>query len=229
MFNGRAKTTKYLHHCLPSGAMPVPKINGKRELNGWEFHYKGWTHDGIQHRRGATTANMFPKEMEGCLDAVILEKMGLTKQRMGLTGEVDALFFLQLILPMCNPQLSGIKDDPRKSYYHVVEQHTNATKLNSGMGVSYGHQWNLTNSKELTNFDGILVRDGVLGGSQGALHRRWEVGGPCYSKDIANVMTLTRFGELKRSIKLCNNDAVPKRGEGKYTSSSRVVRIFVLR
>ena len=220
MFNGQARTSKYKHHCLPTGAMPVPMTDGKRELNGWEFHYKGWKNEGIQHRRGATTANMFPKEMEGCLDAVILEKMGLNKNRMGLNGEVDALFFLQLILPICNPQLSGIKDDPRKSYYQEAERHTNSSKVNSGMGVSYGHQWNLTSAKELTNFDGILVRDGVLGGSQGALHRRWEADGPCYSKEIARVMSLTRYGEIKRSLKLNNNDTSPKRGERKYISSS---------
>ncbi len=91
---------------------------------------------------------MSPKEMEGCLDAVILEKMGLNKDRMGLNGEVDALFFLQLILPICNLQSSGIKDNPRKSYYHEVEKHMNSLKLNSGMGVSYSHQWSLTNCKE---------------------------------------------------------------------------------
>jgi hypothetical protein len=158
--------------------------------------------------------NMFPKEMEGCLDWEVLEKLRLTKSRMRLTGEVDALFFYQLILPICNMKFSGIKDDPRISYYYDIECHTNANKFASGMGGSYGHTWNPTNSKELTNFDGILVRDGVLGGSQGALYRRWERNGPCFAEDIASTMTLTRFGELKRSIKLCNNDRAPKRGEG---------------
>ena len=219
VFNGQAKTTKYKHHSLPTGAMPVPKgDDGKRSVNGWEFFYNGWKNEGPKHRRGATTANMFPKEMEGCLDAGILKKMGLTKERMGLGGidaEVDALFFYQLILPICNPQLSGIQDDPRKPYYHNVECFTNTSKLSSGQGVSYGHQWNLTNTKELVNFDGILVRDGVLGGTQGALHRRWESDGPCYCKLIANAMTLTRYGELKRAIKLNNNDKAPKRGERK--------------
>ena len=216
-FATRTKTSKYEFHKLPTGAMPVPEKNGKREVNGWEFHYKGWVNEGIKHRRGATTANMFPKEMEGSLDAAILENMGLTKERMGLTGKVvDALFFYQLILPMCNPLNSGIKDDPRKSYYFDVEMHTNASKYNSGQGVSYGHEWNCTSMKELVHFDGVLVRDGVLGGTQGAFHRRWQADGPCYSKHIAKSMTLTRFGELKRSMKLCNNDKCPKRGERKY-------------
>ena len=220
VFNSQAKTSKYKHHCLPSGAMPVPENkDGKRNVNGWEFHYNGWKNEGFKHRHGATRANMFPEELKGCLDAGILAKLGLTKKRMGLGGvmdaEVDALFFYQLILPICNPQFSGIQDDPRKSYYHEVEKFTNTSKLNSGLGVSYGHHWNLTSAKELVNLDGILIHDGVLGSTQGALYRRWDQRSPCYSKDIASVMTLSRCGELRRSMKLCNNDTAPKRGERK--------------
>ena len=208
---------KYTHHQLPTGAVPVPKNKeGNRHINGWEFHYKGWKNPGTQHRRGATTANMFPKETLGCLDADVLAKLGLNKVRMGITGETDALFFYQLILPICSPQFSGIKDDPRKSYYHEVERFTNGSKSYSGMGGSYGHSWNSVDLKELTNFDGILIRDGVLGGSQGALHRRWEKDGPCFAQEIARIMTLARFCEIKRSLKLCNNHEAPKKGQGKY-------------
>ena len=213
VFNGRSSSTRYKYHALPTGAMPVPKNeDGFRSFNGWDFYYNGWTNPGPPHRHGATTANMFPEGTEGSLDPNILKKLGLTKSRMEST---DALFFLQLILPICNPKLSGIEGDPRISYYHDVETHTNSTKFASGMGASYGHNWTPTTAKELVNFDGVLVRDGVLGGTQGALHRRWDRLGPCYSAEIARVMTLTRFGEIKRSIKLCNNDQCPKKGEGK--------------
>lgn len=214
VFNGRSNTAKYKHHALPTGAIPVPKnAEGIRKVNGWVFYYDGWVNVGPSHRHGATTANMFPEELDGCLDADILKKLGLNKSRMEST---DALFFLQLILPICNPALSGIKDDPRMSYYHDVETHTNSTKFATGLGASYGHNWTTTTSKELLNFDGILVRDGVLGGSQGALHRRWDKLGPCYSQDIARAMTLGRYNELKRNIKLCNNFMCPKKGERKY-------------
>ena len=217
---GPAKTSriKYSHHQLPTGAVPVPlNEEGKRVVNGWELHYNGWTNPGTQHRRGATTSNMFPEEMKGCLDADVLAKLGLNEKRMGKTGEdTDALFFYQLILPICRPAFSGVQNDPRKSYYHDVEGFTNSYKYASGMGGSYGHTWKAVNLKELTIFDGILVRDGVLGGSRGAIHRRWEVDGPCYDSAIAKAMTLARFGEIKRSLKLCNNYDAPKRGQGKY-------------
>ena len=216
---GAGSKPEYSHHQLPTGAVPLPKNeDGKRICDGWELHYNGWKNPPSmnQHRRGATTSNMFPDEMKGCLDADILTKLGLNETRMGKTAdqETDALFFHQLILPICNPEKSGMWD-PRKAYYSEVERFTNGSKSWSGSGGSYGHSWKNVNLKELTNFDGILVRDGVLGGSQGALHRRWEVNGPCYDPSIANAMTLARFGEIKRSLKLCNNYEAPKRGQGK--------------
>ena len=219
IFAGRSSTTKYKHHALPTGAMPFPKnAEGNRKTDdGWEFHYDGWKNPGRPHRHGATATNMFPEGTEGSLDATVLKNLGLTKLRM---EHADALFFLQLILPICNTKLSGIQNDPRMSYYHEVETHTNCTKFASGMGASYGHTWAPTTSKELVNFDGILVKDGVLGGSQGALHRRWDKGGPCYLPDVARTMLFTRFGELKRSMKLCNNDKAPKKGEGKFKRMS---------
>ena len=214
---------KYIRHALPTGAMPVPinEKTGKREHNGWEFHYKGWKNPGTQHRHGATSRNMFPKETEGSLDADILTKLGLNEDRMGKNvNDVDCLFFFQLILPICCPQFSGIKGDPRIPYYHYVERHTNGSKHYSDLGGSYGHTWNNVSLKELCVFDGILVRDGVLGGSQGALHRRWDKNGPCYDSIIANAMTLTRFGEIKRALKLCTNIEAPKRGQGEYDTTT---------
>ena len=119
---------------------------------------------------------MFPKEMEGCLDGDILAKLSLNEKRIGTkTGDTDALFFCQLILPTCNLKFSGTKDDPRISYYHQVEGCTNSSKHHSSVGGSCGHSWNPVDLKELTNFDGILIRDGVLGSSQGVLYRRWEM------------------------------------------------------
>jgi hypothetical protein len=35
------KKKNYLGHSLLTGAMPVPEKNGKRQCNGWEFHYQG--------------------------------------------------------------------------------------------------------------------------------------------------------------------------------------------
>ena len=90
-FASRSKTSKYKHHALPTGCQPVPKnVNGKREINGWQLYYQGWKNEAMPYRHGATTSNMFPKEMEGSLDADILRKLGLTKGRIEMR---DSLIF----------------------------------------------------------------------------------------------------------------------------------------
>jgi hypothetical protein len=163
-FASRAKTSKYKRFSLPTGAEPVPKnIEGERKLGEWTFHYNGWSNPDKPYRHGATNTNMFPKEMNGCLDANVLKKLGLTKK--GMT-KCDALFFYQLILPLCDPSQSGIDNDPRRPYYFEVERFTNMSKCESGSGGSYGHKWESTTAKELANLDGILVMDSVLGSTR---------------------------------------------------------------
>ena len=69
---------------------------------------------------------------------------------------------------------------------------------------------------EVFQFNGILVRDGILGGSNGALYERWNPNSPMYSPEIAQSMTLTGFFEIKRNIKLCKNDAAKSRYQECY-------------
>ena len=83
VFNKEKK--KYLFHAMPSGATVVPKDTqtGKRELNGYEFFYNGWTHpfpDDTNNRMGATKQNLFPEDRDVQLDKDYLRKMGLTKK-----------------------------------------------------------------------------------------------------------------------------------------------------
>jgi hypothetical protein len=83
VFNKEKK--KYLYHTMPSGATVVLKdtTTGKRELNGYEFFYNGWTHpfpDETNNRMGATKQNLFPENRDVQLDKDYLRKMGLTKK-----------------------------------------------------------------------------------------------------------------------------------------------------
>ena len=89
------------------------------------------------------------------------------------------------------------------------------SKFESGKGGTYGHTWKPTTAREMVHFHGVTVRDGVLGSSNGAIHRRWTRGA-CYDNKIVNTMRLTRFGQLKCSLKLYHNNSVPKRGEEGY-------------
>jgi len=221
-FEGRSKAAPYKHHCLPTGAIPVPvNAEGERKINGWEFHYKGWENPEMPYRRGATTNDLMPKEMRGCVDVDILKKLGMDKGSMK-----DPLFFYQLILPICDPLRSGIEDDPRMGFYTEVEKFTNMSKAESGAGGTYGHRWKQTDAAELTRFDGVLIRDGVLGGSQGGLHRRWDKECKCHHDDICKSMTFTRYCELKRALKLCHNGSSPQRGEEGYDPAYKYDLIY---
>ena len=89
--------------------MPAIKVRGRdkgKRIAGdkniaaeWEFIYDGsWTRkddgDVPLNRDGATIDNMFPESRKGCLDAVMLEKLGLNAGRMRQEdGSPDALFF----------------------------------------------------------------------------------------------------------------------------------------
>ena len=198
---------KYSGHFLPSGAQPVPaNADGKRIKNGWEFHYQPWQlelEDGeAKPRSGATPENMFPESRQGCLDAELLKKLGLTARRM---QEQDSLFFLQLLFPICDPKRSGVSNDPRTPFYFDVERFTGTYMSSQGYGGSYGHNIKPILAAELVVFHGVLVRDGVKGGSKGALYRLWDTTGSCYDPEVASVMSFTRWKEIRRVIKLNDN------------------------
>eukprot|EP00957_Ditylum_brightwellii_P135435 10326415-Ditylum_brightwellii.AAC.1 len=66
----------------------------------------------------------------------------------------DPLFFFQLLLPLCDTPKSGIRNDPRMSYYTELSKFTNAYTYLQGKGSDYGHVWKNTNAAELLHFDG---------------------------------------------------------------------------
>ena len=102
----------YSGHFTPAGAMVLPvNEHGERELNGWRFHYQGWTPDAFDKstyvRGEATQHDLKPDSRKGSLDANILRKHGCDADRV----RDDPLFFYQLLFPFCPPESSGIEDD----------------------------------------------------------------------------------------------------------------------
>ena len=209
-----ASKGEYVHHALPTGATPVPEVNGKRTAGNWDFFYDGWSGvgGGNLHRSGATSQNLFPESRKGSLDGDVLKKLGLTSARL---QNRDALFFYQLLLPICDPKRSGIDGDPREGFYSEAERFSNVYAATLGLGGSYGHNFRSIMLPELVRFDGVVVRDGVRGGSGGAIYRRWQ---PCADEDefVKSSMTFRRWLQIKRVFKLCNNSDSPKRGEIGY-------------
>ena len=181
------------------------------------FFYNGWngTDDCADYepvRDGAKIENLFPECRKGSLDEEVLKKLGMKKKIM---EDDDFLFFYQLLFPMCNTEKSGVCDDPRMSFYSEVKKWTSIYASDIGLSGSYGHAFAEVKIPELVRHDGCLVRDGVRGGSSGAIHRRWLPGAD-YDDDIFDSMKYGRWIQIKRVKKLCNNDRAPKRGDDNY-------------
>ena len=94
-----------------------------------------------------------------------------------------------------------------------MESFTNIYKFSTSLGGSYGHECKNVAMDEIVRFNGILVRDGVLGGSNGSLYEQWNPNLPIYSPEITQAMTLIKFEEIKRNTKLCNNDTAKSRDQ----------------
>jgi hypothetical protein len=211
-----ARTKKCVKHVLPTGAAPVPTNDqGKRICNGWEFHYRGW--DKSQDEtipedcRHPFRPQPTPDYRKGSLDADALRRLGLTKQRM---VDADALFFSQLMLPICDPAHSGIPDDPRLPFHTEVLRFSNLCAFQNDLGTGpCGHHFEQLHLEELLRFDGAVVRNGVLGNSDSAFHHRWLKGSSVHDSEMDTAIAHRRWLQIKRVYKLCNNADAPKRGE----------------
>ena len=80
--------------------------------------------------------------------------MGLTRERM---ENKDALFFKQLLTPICDPQRSTIVNNPRKAYYHLIAKFT-SMKM-AGEVRSYSDTYRTWTSQEIVNGDRIVVHN----------------------------------------------------------------------
>ena len=146
--------------------------------------------------------NPFPPERKGTLDYPLLKKLGLNGRRL---QDADALFFFQLLFPICDTSKSGIEGDPRLPYYTKVQCWSAKYTSDIGLYDDYGHEFLPPKTTEILYFDMALVRDGVHGGSSGAIYRRWKVGRKMYDKDIAKALTHTCWLQIKRVLKLEKN------------------------
>ena len=121
-------------------------------------------------------------------------------------------FFYQLLLPICDPKHSGIPEDARKPFFSKVKEFKNLYVYSIILGGSYGHKFKPIELHELVDFDGVVAKDGVHGGSIGEMYWRW-VDGSDYDEVVAESIDHSRWLQIKRIVKLNNNDTSPKRGD----------------
>jgi len=228
----KVKVKEYRYHALPTGCTVVPKDkNGDRKIKDWTFHYQGWKPTvEKKFRSGATRENMHPPDRKSTLDGPLLQTMGLTPLRLKEPDSApDALFFYQLLLPIHAPDKTDIPNDPRKGFYTDVAKHTNfyaGSEL--GLGGDYGHHFNQVTSPELLRWDGSLVKHGVRGGGKTSMMLRFDIreDNSAYDGDISSAFTRTRWCEIKRTIKLCDNRLAIKKGQPNYEPAYKYDLIF---
>ena len=198
------KKNKYMYHTTPSKARVVPmNSSGKREVNGWEFHYQNWSADEdvkrTYARDGAVYPNLRPASRAGCLDVNVFKKHGLNAARV----RSDPLFFFQMLFPICNPMESGVTDDHRHPYFSNVVSFTNMYAYWKGAGSGYGNDFPPVSITELVQWTGVPIRNGALDGKQSTLKHRWNRLDPRFDSAISNSMiSNSRWRQIKRYFKL---------------------------
>ena len=106
----------------------------------------------------------------------------------------DTLFSFQLILPICDAKRSGTENDPRMSFYHDLEYWTRKYIAENRIGGTYGHTIKDIFAAELLAFHAVVIRDGVAGASNGAIHHQWDsFYRASYDTDIASSMLYCRW------------------------------------
>ena len=145
----------------------------------------------------------------------LLKKMGLTDERM---KSEDALFFVQLVIPICDPAKSGIKGDPRKPYYTKVASYTNSYANDvKGWNGAYSQDFRTTVPKEHVNWDGIIGRNSNKNAADRWNPRNDNQFGPL----VAKTMGLRRFFDIKSAKKLCRHYNEKKKGEAGYNPTQK--------
>ena len=82
----------------------------------------------------------------------------------------DALFFLQILLPITRIDKSGIPGDPRMDFFSPMSNFTNGYATSEKKwGGDYGHDYKNCSESELVKWFGVLTRDCARGGSSGRL------------------------------------------------------------
>ena len=117
-------------------------------------------------------------------------------------------------------------NDNRSGFYHEITKFSNLYKHQNEIGNGYGHNIPEVSAAEYVRFDGCIFRDGVRGGGDGAIYRRWLQNTSASDIFVQKALTLDRWHQLKRIYKLNNNDTSPKRGELGYDPCYKYDLIF---
>ena len=109
-----------------------------------------------------------------------------------------------------------IAEDPRLPWYSAIEKWTVKYAATLVLYSAYGHNFESVSLQELLHFDSIVIKSGVVGHIDGAIFRRWKSDDGAFSEPISDCMRYSRWLQIKRCFKLCDNNRCPKLGERDY-------------
>ena len=138
----------------------------------------------------------------------------------------DSLLFYQLLLPICDVNNYDIVDDPMQNYFSNVETFSARYAFDIRLLGSYGYNFKVPKITKSVKFDGVVICDGVIVGSNGALYRKWKYNGSYFDGEILNRIHLRRWLQIKRVMKLCNNKDAPKRSDTNYVPAYKFDFIY---
>ena len=96
--------------------------------------------------------------------------------------------------------------------------------IQNEIGETYGHHIKRFQRHEMVHFDGAVIADG--GDTRGALYRMWQKMSDDFNHNVASAITHSRWLEIKRCLKLCDNKVAPKRNQEGYNPAYKYERIW---
>jgi hypothetical protein len=125
----------------------------------------------------------------------------------------DALFFYQLLVPICDPSCSGIADNPHVSFYETVSNNTNIYAYGyKSRGGTRGHQFSSSTAREILVWDGIVAQN-----LSNNIHNCWMINQTnTYDQNVAKAMHCCCWVDIKSCMKQNKYFRETKRGDHNY-------------
>ena len=100
------------------------------------------------------------------------------------------------MLPLCDTSFSGIQECKRVYYYSEVEKLSNIFAYLICFGGSYRLDLKPVKLTETIYHYGLIVRDGVRGGTSSAIYRCWNMGAD-YDDEILQGVNYSNWLQIK--------------------------------
>ena len=100
------------------------------------------------------------------------------------------------MLPLCDTSFSGVQERKQVFYYSKVEKLSNIYAYQICFGGSYRLGFKPVKLPENVYHYGLIVRDGVQGGTSSSIYRLWNMGAE-YDDEISQGVNYSNWLQIK--------------------------------